>query len=63
LSLAPGIGRFIAIIDCAFIFGRQKRCVHDLIAGTRVVLVNLPVGEAESSPSSMPPPRLKARMP
>lgn len=28
---------FFAIIDCALIFGEQRRCIHDYIAGTRVV--------------------------
>ena len=32
LALAP-------LIDQAFIFGQQRRCLHDLIAGTLVVSV------------------------
>ncbi|MEH6457722.1 MAG: RDD family protein [Cocleimonas sp.] len=37
VSQIPVIGGFIAIIDALFIFRKDKRCVHDLIAGTRVV--------------------------
>lgn len=33
----PVIGQFLAIIDVLFIFRKNKRCVHDLIAGTKVV--------------------------
>lgn len=33
----PVVGPFIAIINILFIFGKQKRCLHDLVAGTKVV--------------------------
>jgi uncharacterized RDD family membrane protein YckC len=33
----PAIGQFFSIINILFIFGKQKRCVHDLAAGTKVV--------------------------
>lgn len=33
----PIIGNFYVIVDHLFIFGRQRRCIHDLIAGTIVV--------------------------
>ncbi|MBL4770916.1 MAG: RDD family protein [Planctomycetes bacterium] len=33
----PIIGGFVSLIDSLFIFRKNKRCVHDLIAGTRVV--------------------------
>ena len=40
-SMVPGmIGQFIpffGLIDVLFIFGAEQRCVHDLIAGTKVV--------------------------
>ena len=32
-------GSLLSLIDLLFIFGEQRRCVHDLIAGTRVVKV------------------------
>ena len=33
----PLVGQFVGFIDMLFIFGKQKRCLHDLIAGTKVV--------------------------
>lgn len=33
----PIIGSLLAIIDVLFIFRKDQRCVHDLIAGTKVV--------------------------
>ncbi len=40
LSLAgiiPLIGQFLVLIDLLFIFRKNRRCVHDLIAGTQVI--------------------------
>ena len=39
LSLVPVAGNFYALIDALFIFRQDKRCLHDLIAGTQVVNV------------------------
>lgn len=36
-SFVPIIGNFLSIINCLFIFGKEKRCVHDFVAGTKVV--------------------------
>ena len=33
----PVIGQIFSFINILFIFGKQKRCVHDLAAGTKVV--------------------------
>ncbi len=33
----PMAGGILNMIDILFIFGSEQRCVHDLIAGTRVV--------------------------
>jgi uncharacterized RDD family membrane protein YckC len=33
----PLAGQFIAIVDSLFVFRKDKRCIHDLIAGTKVV--------------------------
>lgn len=36
----PMIGQFLVIVDDLFIFRKDKRCVHDFIAGTKVVKAN-----------------------
>lgn len=36
----PMAGQFLVIIDDLFIFRKNKRCVHDLLAGTKVVKVS-----------------------
>ena len=33
----PIVGPFIVMIDSLFVFRKNKRCLHDLIAGTKVV--------------------------
>ncbi|UTV98269.1 RDD family protein [Marinomonas rhizomae] len=33
----PYIGSFVNLINLCFIFGKEKRCLHDKIAGTKVV--------------------------
>jgi uncharacterized RDD family membrane protein YckC len=38
VSFIPFIGRFISLIDSVMIFGQQRRCLHDNIAGTKVIL-------------------------
>lgn len=37
IGLVPGIGMFFTLIDIVFIFRPDRRCLHDLIAGTKVV--------------------------
>lgn len=37
ITQVPIIGNIFAIVDCLFIFRGDKRCVHDLIAGTKVI--------------------------
>jgi uncharacterized RDD family membrane protein YckC len=39
LAQVPIIGPLFSTINILFIFGKQKRCVHDLVAGTKVVKV------------------------
>jgi len=40
LLLRPSIaGRIFGLVDILFIFGKEKRCNHDIIAGTKVVNV------------------------
>jgi uncharacterized RDD family membrane protein YckC len=36
--------RVFGIIDAAFIFGRERRCVHDYMAATIVVRADVPLG-------------------
>jgi uncharacterized RDD family membrane protein YckC len=38
ISLVPFVGALYGIVDALFIFREDKRCIHDLIAGTRVVV-------------------------
>lgn len=35
----PFIGSFVGLVDAIFIFGKERRCLHDYMAGTRVVNV------------------------
>jgi len=39
LGAVPYLGWAFAIIDCLYIFREDRRCLHDHIAGTRVVRV------------------------
>ena len=36
-TLIPIAGNFLPVVDALFIFRKDKRCVHDLIAGTKVI--------------------------
>jgi uncharacterized RDD family membrane protein YckC len=33
----PGLGRLFSLVDPLFVFGAERRCLHDYLAGTRVV--------------------------
>ncbi|MBM7059241.1 RDD family protein [Pseudomonas sp. UL073] len=39
LVYIPYIGGLLVLVDCLFIFRGDRRCLHDLLAGTRVVAV------------------------
>lgn len=39
-GLVPFAGGIYALVDVLFIFGEERRCIHDLIAGTRVVMAD-----------------------
>ncbi len=38
VGLIPFIGHFFGLVNVLFIFGDERRCIHDYIAGTRVVV-------------------------
>jgi uncharacterized RDD family membrane protein YckC len=37
LQQVPGINMFAGLLDALFIFRQDRRCIHDLIAGTKVI--------------------------
>jgi uncharacterized RDD family membrane protein YckC len=37
VNVIPGVGGLLGIVNVLFIFRADRRCVHDLIAGTKVV--------------------------
>lgn len=39
VGLIPVAGQFLPLVDVAFIFRKDRRCVHDHIAGTQVLRV------------------------
>ncbi|WP_017035436.1 RDD family protein, partial [Vibrio genomosp. F10] len=41
LSYVPLIGGFIPLVNVLFIFRKDKRCLHDLIASTQVISVEV----------------------
>jgi uncharacterized RDD family membrane protein YckC len=55
VALIPVVGSYLSIINILFIFGRERRCLHDHVAGTRVVK-NLP---KEPTPQQDPPTEMK----
>ncbi|WP_039958169.1 RDD family protein [Vibrio sinaloensis] len=42
LSYANYVGSFVPLINVLFIFRKDRRCLHDLIAGTQVISVAKP---------------------
>ena len=40
ISAIPTIGGIIALIDAVYIFGAEHRCMHDMLADTKVVMVD-----------------------
>jgi uncharacterized RDD family membrane protein YckC len=37
LGVVPVVGRFIGLVDSVMIFGQAQKCLHDMLAGTKVV--------------------------
>jgi uncharacterized RDD family membrane protein YckC len=40
IGLIPVVGGLFGFVNVLFIFGEERRCIHDLIAGTRVVVAD-----------------------
>lgn len=40
IGAIPVVGRFFSLVDAGFIFGNERRCLHDLIADTIVIRVD-----------------------
>ncbi len=40
VGIVPCLGPLVLIVDALMIFRQDQRCLHDLIAGTRVVVAN-----------------------
>jgi len=38
IGLVPTVGNYFPFLDLGFIFGPERRCLHDLIADTKVVV-------------------------
>jgi uncharacterized RDD family membrane protein YckC len=51
VGLAPGLGALLRLLDVLTIFFTNKRCVHDLIAKTKVI--DLRIAVAASAPNSI----------
>jgi uncharacterized RDD family membrane protein YckC len=41
-SLIPVIGGLLGLANIGFIFRKDRRCLHDIIAGTKVVQLEIP---------------------
>ena len=41
LGQIPVIGQWLSIINILFVFGKEKRCLHDYVGKTRVIKVEL----------------------
>jgi hypothetical protein len=37
VQMIPVIGSFLGLLDVLFIFRQDRRCLHDMIAGTEVI--------------------------
>jgi uncharacterized RDD family membrane protein YckC len=42
VQLIPMVGTYLPLLDVLFIFRGDRRCIHDLLAGTKVVKVTNP---------------------
>lgn len=37
LSIVPGVGHLLGIINILFVFSKSKKCLHDHVGGTKVI--------------------------
>ncbi|TNZ87271.1 RDD family protein [Vibrio parahaemolyticus] len=47
VTYLPVIGSFLPVLDALFIFRKDRRCIHDFIAGTKVVQLEKTVEPSE----------------
>jgi len=50
IGMAPGLGIVLRLVDILLIFRQDKRCVHDLIARTKVIDLSI---KTTATPNSM----------
>lgn len=49
LGMVPGIGPLLRLADVLLVFRADKRCLHDLIAKTKVIDLGIPVAVSPNS--------------
>ena len=49
VGLIPGVGTVYGLVDALFVFRDDRRCVHDLFAGTKVVNAETASGARSTS--------------
>ena len=54
-GFVPIVGVFFVLADYLFIFGKKRRCIHDYLAGTKVVTTEKFPNMEESAISTVPP--------
>lgn len=48
-GMIPGIGVLLRLLDVCFVFRPDRRCIHDVIAKTRVIDLSVPVSAGAAS--------------
>lgn len=49
MGVVPSLGMWLRVIDICMIFRDDKRCLHDHLAGTRVIDLRIPVSPQQSN--------------
>ncbi|MCO7223213.1 RDD family protein [Pleionea sp. CnH1-48] len=47
----PVVGPIFSLVNVLFIFGGQRRCIHDYVAGTKVVDCNVELEDGQQEPA------------